>query len=263
MKTIVCVDKNWGIGREGKLLIRIPEDMKRFKEVTTNNAVIMGRKTMESLNCKPLPNRLNIVLTRDYNVYYDGFVFLHSEKELIRYITDHDLFDKSYVIGGAQIYKLLEKYCMYAIVSIVDKDLNADTFIDNLDKDPNWVKADTCPKIKYDDLELYTYEYINTQACILFYERILNRQLNPFEKVVMMSILKAPTATGGFMINSNPPRFKDMITGTCKPKSSSKYYDEELPPFPKKIKGADYINFSHISNEIAFKKGDNIDDTQL
>ena len=199
MKAIVCVDKNWGIGKDGNLLARIQPNMKMFKELTTNNAVIMGRKTMESLDCKPLPNRLNIVLTKDYNVYHDGFIFLHSEKELIQYITDHDLFDKSYVIGGAQIYKLLEKYCIYAIVSIIDKDLGADIFIDNLDIDPNWIKAsDTYSKVKHDNLEVCTHEYINTQACILLYEKIiLKRQLNPFEKVIIISILKGTTTMGG------------------------------------------------------------------
>lgn len=233
MKAIVCVDKNWGIGKDGNLLARIQPNMKMFKELTTNNAVIMGRKTMESLDCKPLPNRLNIVLTKDYNVYHDGFIFLHSEKELIQYITDHDLFDKSYVIGGAQIYKLLEKYCIYAIVSIIDKDLGADIFIDNLDIDPNWIKAsDTYSKVKHDNLEVCTHEYINTQACILLYEKIiLKRQLNPFEKVIIISILKGTTTMGGFIINSNPPKFDSMITGKYGGfRSSTKYFDEDIPP---------------------------------
>lgn len=267
MKAIVCVDKNWGIGKDGKLLTKIPQDMKRFKELTTNHAVIMGRKTMESLGCKPLPNRLNIVLTEDYNTYYSGFVFLHSEKELIQYISRYDLFDKSYVIGGAQIYKLLEKYCMYAIVSTINKDLEADTFIDNLDVNPNWIKAsDIYPKIIYDDFELCTHEYINTQACILFYEKlVLKRQLNQFEKVVLMATLKSTTTSGGFIINSNPPKFDRMITGQFRGiKTPTKYFDEDLPSFHKKINNnTECMSFSHINNEIAVKKGDIIDDTEL
>ena len=63
ISAIVAVDANWGIGYNGQLLEHISDDLKRFKELTSNNTVVMGRKTWESLPNKPLPNRLNIVLT--------------------------------------------------------------------------------------------------------------------------------------------------------------------------------------------------------
>ena len=66
MKLIVNVSKNWGIGKDNGLLFHISKDMKFFKEHTTGNTIIMGRKTLESLpGSKPLPNRTNIVLTRN------------------------------------------------------------------------------------------------------------------------------------------------------------------------------------------------------
>ena len=73
---IAAVDENFGIGYNGQLLAHIPEDMARFKALTTNNAVVMGRKTWDSLPIKPLPNRENIVITshphpsKDFNVVF-------------------------------------------------------------------------------------------------------------------------------------------------------------------------------------------------
>ena len=68
MKIIVAADKNWGIGVNNNLLVSIPADMKLFRETTTGNVVVMGRKTLESFpNGLPLKNRVNLVLTKDVN----------------------------------------------------------------------------------------------------------------------------------------------------------------------------------------------------
>ena len=68
ISAIVAVDYNWGIGFNGDLLEHIPEDLKYFKQLTTGNTVIMGRKTWDSLPNKPLPNRTNIVITNNTNM---------------------------------------------------------------------------------------------------------------------------------------------------------------------------------------------------
>ena len=84
MKAILSADKNWGIGYQNKLLVSIPSDMKFFRETTTGNVVVMGRKTLESFpNGLPLKNRTNIVLTgnRDYQV--KDAVIVHSQDELL------------------------------------------------------------------------------------------------------------------------------------------------------------------------------------
>ena len=64
LSIIVAIDLNNGIGYDNELLVKIPEDLKRFKEITSGHTVVMGRKTWESLPKKPLPNRRNIVLSR-------------------------------------------------------------------------------------------------------------------------------------------------------------------------------------------------------
>ena len=84
MKAILSADRNWGIGCNNKLLVSIPSDMKFFRETTTGNVVVMGRKTLESFpNGAPLKNRTNIVLTgnRDYQV--KDAVIVHSQDELL------------------------------------------------------------------------------------------------------------------------------------------------------------------------------------
>ena len=83
MNLIVAVDKNWAIGKDNKLLVSIPDDMKFFRETTTGKVVVMGRKTLESFpNSKPLPNRVNIVLTRDAKYEAKGAIIVHSKEEL-------------------------------------------------------------------------------------------------------------------------------------------------------------------------------------
>lgn len=66
ISAIVAADEKWGIGKDGKLLVSIPEDLKRFKAITKHNVVVMGRKTWESLPNKPLPDRVNLVITNSY-----------------------------------------------------------------------------------------------------------------------------------------------------------------------------------------------------
>lgn len=91
MKLIAAADKNWAIGKDGELLVRISEDMKNFSAMTTGNVIVMGRKTLESFpGGKPLPNRVNIVLThkKDYNG--KGAIVVHSEEELWEELSKYD-----------------------------------------------------------------------------------------------------------------------------------------------------------------------------
>lgn len=83
MKAIVAVDQNWGIGKEGKLLAHIPEDLKYFKEKTLGHVVVMGRRTLCSLpGGKPLPGRDTVVLSRDEGFAPQGVTVVHSAREL-------------------------------------------------------------------------------------------------------------------------------------------------------------------------------------
>ncbi len=134
MNAIVCVDKNWGIGKNGKLLFNIPEDMQSFVLNTSYKPVIMGLNTLHSLpGGKPLKNRLNIVIAPEDEKLPESVVHVTNIKELSDYITKNDLVDKAMVIGGGMVYNTLLPFCDYAFVTRVDIDGNADTFIRNLD----------------------------------------------------------------------------------------------------------------------------------
>jgi dihydrofolate reductase len=85
MNLIVAVDNNWAIGYKNDLLISIPDDMKFFRETTTGNVIIMGRKTLNSFpNGKPLKNRVNIVITKDTNFKADGAIVVNSIEEAVK-----------------------------------------------------------------------------------------------------------------------------------------------------------------------------------
>lgn len=135
MNIIVAVDKNWGIGRDNGLLASIPGDMKFFKDTTTGKVVVMGRKTLESMpGSHGLPNRTNYVLTRDKNYVADRAIVVNSEDELFEALEKYDSNDV-FVIGGASLYNRLCGMCDRLLVTKMDADLNADTFIINFDED--------------------------------------------------------------------------------------------------------------------------------
>ena len=137
---IAAVGNNMELGCENCLIWRIPEDLKFFKEKTTNNSIIMGRKTFESLP-KKLPNREHIVLTRSKNQIDNGIIVMHDVNEVLEYVNKN--FDKKfYVIGGEQIYKEFIDYSdtMY-LTEINDKCNNADAFFPNMNNG-EWTKEE-------------------------------------------------------------------------------------------------------------------------
>ena len=100
MNLIVAADANWGIGKENKLLVSIPADMKFFRTTTTGKVVVMGRKTLESFpGGLPLKNRVNIVITRDKNYKAKDAVIVHSIEEALEEVKKYQSEDV-YVIGG-------------------------------------------------------------------------------------------------------------------------------------------------------------------
>ncbi len=102
MTIIVAVDENNAIGKDNKLLWHLSDDLKRFKTLTQNHAVIMGRKTFESLG-RPLPNRINIVISSnsDYPVP-EGVILTHSLEKAIEIAKKND--ENPFIIGGGNIY---------------------------------------------------------------------------------------------------------------------------------------------------------------
>ena len=137
MNLIVAVDENWAIGKEGDLLEKISEDLKRFKELTTNNIVVMGRVTFDSLPKKrPLPNRKNIVLTRDKTLVIEGVEICYTVDELLKMIEKEE--KDVFVMGGEKIYKLLLPFCKKAYVTKIYNSYDADRYMENLDISEEW-----------------------------------------------------------------------------------------------------------------------------
>ena len=91
MNLIVAADRNWAIGKNNKLLVSIPSDMKFFRETTKGNIVVMGRKTLESFpQGQPLKNRVNIVISGNMNYEVKGAVVVHSVKEALEECRKYD-----------------------------------------------------------------------------------------------------------------------------------------------------------------------------
>ena len=160
MILIAAVDKNWAIGRNNSLLVHIPGDQRFFRETTTGNVVVMGRKTLESFpNGKPLKDRENIVLSGNTGYSPEGVTVVRSIPELLDEIGKYPK-DRVYCIGGASVYKELLPYCDKALITKIDEAYEADTYFPDLDKDPEWEIIDTGEEQTYFDLVYHfvTYE---------------------------------------------------------------------------------------------------------
>lgn len=142
MNIIASADKNWGIGNKGQLLAHVSADMKFFKSKTVGNTVILGRKTLATFpGGKPLKDRENIILTTDKAFDGQGAAVVHSVEELKDYIKDRNS-ESLYVIGGGTVYSQLMELCDTAYITKFDKEYEADTFIENLDRAEDWYLAE-------------------------------------------------------------------------------------------------------------------------
>ena len=123
MNAIVIVDKNWGIGRDNNLLVHLPSDLKYFKEKTTGKVIVIGRKTLESFpGGRPLPNRLNIVLTGNENYKNDHCTVCVGEESLEKELLKHDEEDV-FISGGERIYEQFIEKCNVVYVTKMDAEL--------------------------------------------------------------------------------------------------------------------------------------------
>ena len=116
--------ENRALGQNNRLIYHIPEDLKRFKEITLGHPIIMGRKTFESIG-QPLPNRTNIIITRDLEYFVEGAVIVHSLEEALRQAQGDD---EIFIIGGGQIYQEAIKTADKLYLTIVEGNPQADTF---------------------------------------------------------------------------------------------------------------------------------------
>lgn len=138
MNLIVAVDEKWAIGNKNELLVRIPADMKMFREETTGKVVVLGRKTLETFPGKvPLANRTNIILSRDKTYKVKDALVVHSIEELLETLKTYKKED-IYIIGGESIYRQMLPYCDLAHVTKIDRTYEADCYIPNLEEDETW-----------------------------------------------------------------------------------------------------------------------------
>lgn len=159
MNLIVAVDKNWAIGLNNKLLVRIPSDQKFFREETTGKVVVLGRKTLETFpGGLPLKNRTNIILSTDKNYKVKDAVVVHSIEELLEELKQYDSKDV-YIIGGESVYREMLPYCDTAHVTKIDHAYEADTYFPNLDELPEWNITAASEEQTYFDLEFEFVKY--------------------------------------------------------------------------------------------------------
>ena len=117
------------IGNENKLVWNIPADMKRFRQITSRKSVVMGRKTFESIG-KPLPNRINIIITRDKNYKAEGCIVVHSLDESLKAAGPGEVM----VIGGAQIYNEFLPIAHKMYLTFIEKDFEGDAYFPEYSK---------------------------------------------------------------------------------------------------------------------------------
>ena len=127
---IVAIAENYAIGKNNDLLWHIPEDLKRFKKLTTGHTVIMGKKTYESLPRKPLPNRLNIVISDNPDDHFDQCLMAYSIEDVMKKINP---FDENFIIGGASIYSQFLPLADRLYITWIHRSFEGDVFFPVID----------------------------------------------------------------------------------------------------------------------------------
>ncbi|GAA0297506.1 dihydrofolate reductase [Gracilibacillus halotolerans] len=129
---LFAMDKNRVIGKDNDLPWRLPNDMKFFRELTTGNHVIMGRKTYESMN-GPLKNRENIIVTRDTTYEVAGCKIIHSIDDIIQ-MNEKEPSTEWFVIGGEEIFKQILPFADKIYMTYIDHSFEGDTFFPKWDE---------------------------------------------------------------------------------------------------------------------------------
>ena len=146
---IVAMSKNRVIGNANTLIWHLPEDLKRFKQLTTGNTIVMGRKTYESIG-RPLPNRRSIIITRDTNYKVDGCEVVNSLEEALE-LSNNNCF----IIGGGEIYRQAMDKADRIYLTRINKDFEGDTTFPEIRE---WYESD-CQEFNNDELSWSFIQY--------------------------------------------------------------------------------------------------------
>ncbi len=157
IKIIAALSSNYVIGNDGKIPWFIKGELKRFREITINHNVIMGRKTYDSIG-KILDKRNNIIISNNLELKIDNAVVVSSFDDAIKACDPtQDIF----IIGGSKIYEIALAQSEYLILTLIDKEFKGDTYFPKFDK-TNW-KLITDER-KYDDENKFSYSYLTYKA---------------------------------------------------------------------------------------------------
>lgn len=151
IKIIVAMSKNRVIGMDNSLIWNLPNDMKNFKKLTTGHAVVMGRKTYQSIG-KPLPHRRNIIITRDPDFEAEGCEVVNSLEEALLLC-----FSNCFIIGGGEIYKQALPIADEIYLTLIDEDFEGDTYFSEINDD--WFESER-QDFEPDEKNKYKYSFI-------------------------------------------------------------------------------------------------------
>ncbi|WP_276359861.1 dihydrofolate reductase [Daejeonella sp. H1SJ63] len=151
---IVAVDENNGIGKDNQLPWHLPADLKHFKNLTSGHSILMGRKTFDSIG-KALPNRRNIVISRQSELHYQGIELCNSLEEAIKLCKNED---EIFIIGGAQIFDQALPLSDILYLTIIHHNFDADTFFPEISPE-KWIEVEK--NLHHpDEKNLYSYSFI-------------------------------------------------------------------------------------------------------
>lgn len=160
ISVIVAIAKNLAIGKNNDLLCYIPGDLKRFKNLTTNHTVVMGRRTLASLPNGPLPNRRNLVLTSHLGTLPKDCAGFRNFEEAVRYALSKGE-TELFIIGGGKVYNSTLNYADRLYLTFIDASFDGDTFFPSFDWDDwnetfreNYEASEKCP---------YDFSFINLE----------------------------------------------------------------------------------------------------
>ncbi|RUT71088.1 dihydrofolate reductase [Flavobacterium cupreum] len=150
---IAAVAENNALGKNNELVWHLPNDFKRFKALTTNHYIVMGRKTFESFP-KPLPNRTHVIITRQKDYNPEGCIVVDSIERALAVCPENE---DSYIIGGGEIYNLALPYADIIEITKVHHTFEADTFFPKINKN-EWQLVEAETNLK-DEKHQYDYTY--------------------------------------------------------------------------------------------------------
>jgi dihydrofolate reductase len=175
---MVAADDNWGIGKGGELLVRIPNDLRHFREETRGKIIIYGRKTLPTFpQGLPLPERRNLLLSTKPDYQVRGAEVVPSLSALSKLLSAQNPAD-IFIIGGESIYRQLLPYCRTAHVTKIDRRYDATHFFPNLDIDPAWKLTAESDEQTYFDIPYTFMRYERIADFLDFPPQKLNNERN-------------------------------------------------------------------------------------